>query len=71
MTIWVDGDAISPANMNNQHVSALTISGSVSMISETAALPSDTSGQGYLYVSDVGALVWVGGSGTSTVIGAA
>lgn len=71
MAIWADGDAISPDNMNNQHVSALTISGSVSMISETAALPSDTSGQGYLYVSDIGALFWVGGSGSSTTLGAA
>lgn len=71
MAIWADGDALSPNNMNNQHISGLTVGGSVSMISETATLPSDTSGQGYIYVSSIGALVWVGGSGTSTVIGAA
>ena len=43
----------------------------MSLVSSTATIPSAVSARGYLYCSDVGALVWVGGSGTSTVIGAA
>ena len=45
--------------------------GVISMVSSTASIPSAVSARGYLYASDIGALVWVGGSGTSTVIGAA
>ena len=45
--------------------------GVVSMVSSTGSIPSAVSALGYLYCSDIGALVWVGGSGTSTVIGAA
>ncbi len=50
---------------------AVITDGVVSLVSSTATIPSAVSARGYLYCSDVGALVWVGGSGTSTVIGAA
>jgi len=50
---------------------AVITDGVMSLVSSTATIPSAVSARGYLYCSDVGALVWVGGSGTSTVIGAA
>ena len=50
---------------------AIITDGVVSVVSSTASIPSAVSARGYLYCSDIGALVWVGGSGTSTVIGAA
>lgn len=43
---------------------------SVSMVS-SPNLPSVVSGQGFMYVSDIGTLFWVGGSGSSTTLGAA
>lgn len=43
----------------------------LSLLSGSAAIPSVVSGRGFMYVDDLGAAYWVGGSGSSTTLGVA
>ncbi len=64
-------DALRGATWSGGTNYAMMADAPVSLVSSSASTPSALSGRGYLYVSDIGALFWVGGSGSSTTVGIA
>ncbi len=71
MALWSDGDALTPDAMNAPQMSEVTINRTLSLSSLTVTIPSLTSSTGFFHVSLNGACYWVGGSGTSTLVGGA